>query len=96
MKKALEEPLKQIAKNAGKESAEVLAYLKSQKDQNLGYNAKKDCYEDLAKAGILDPTKVVRSEIQNAASIASLILTTEAIVTDFDDEKDKTAPAIII
>lgn len=96
MKKALVEPVKQIARNAGKESAEVLAYLRSQKDENLGYNAKKDCYEDLAKAGILDPTKVVRSEIQNAASIASLILTTEAIVTDFDDGKDKTAPAIII
>ncbi len=96
MRKALHEPLKQIAKNAGKESSEVLAYLKAEKNPNIGYNAKKDIYEDLIKAGILDPTKVVRSTVQNAASIAGMVLTTEAIVTDFDEEKDKTSPTIII
>ena len=94
--RALEEPIRQIALNAGKEGAEVLAQLKVQKDENTGYNAKTDSYEDLVKAGIIDPTKVVRSALQNASSIAGMILTTEAIVTEFDDEKDEKTSAFII
>jgi len=94
--RALEEPLRQIARNAGKEGAEVIARLSDEKDENIGYNAKKDCYEDLFKAGVIDPTKVVRSALQNAASISSMVLTTEALVTDFDEEKDEKAATIII
>ncbi|MBN2458114.1 chaperonin GroEL [Candidatus Woesearchaeota archaeon] len=96
VKKALEAPIRQIASNAGKEGAEVVASIASAKEANLGYNAKKDCYEDLFKAGVIDPTKVVRSAVQNASSIAAMVLTTEALVTDYDDEKDEKAPAIII
>ncbi|MEM4325927.1 MAG: chaperonin GroEL, partial [Candidatus Pacearchaeota archaeon] len=88
IKKTLEEPIRQIARNSGKEEAEVIAQIKG-KDKNYGYNAKTDTFEDLFKAGVIDPTKVVRNYLQNAASIASMILTTEALVTDFDVEKDK-------
>ncbi len=62
----------------------------------IGFNAKKGTYEDLTVAGVIDPTKVVRSGIQNAASIAAMVLTTEALVTDFDDEKDQPAPMIVM
>lgn len=96
VKRSLEEPIRQIAMNAGKEGAEVLAELKTQKDENVGYNAKKNCYEDLFKAGVIDPTKVVRNALQNAASISAMILTTEALVTDFDEEKDEKTATIVI
>jgi len=96
VKKALEAPIRQIAANAGKEGAEIIAKIKESKDKNFGYNAKTDTFEDLFKAGVIDPTKVVKSALQNAASIASLVLTTEAIVTDYDDEKDEKTAAIII
>ncbi len=96
VKKALEEPLRQIAKNAGKESAEVISKIKSFKEKNKGYNAKKDLYEDLFEAGIIDPTKVVRNALQNAASIASMVITTEAVITDFDEEKDEKTETIVI
>ena len=96
VKRALEEPVRQIAKNAGKEGAEVIARLKSEKDDNIGYNAKTDTYEDLFKAGVIDPTKVVRTALQNAASISAMVITTEALVTDFDDEKDEKSETIII
>ncbi|MBS3142796.1 chaperonin GroEL [Candidatus Woesearchaeota archaeon] len=96
VKRALEEPLRQIAKNAGREGAEVIARLQGVKDEVTGYNAKKDIYEDLVKAGVIDPTKVVRSALQNAASIAAMVLTTEAVVTDFDKEKDEKPATIII
>jgi chaperonin GroEL len=96
MKRALEEPVRQIAKNAGKEGAEVLSHLKQKKDEKIGYNAKKDCYEDLFKAGVIDPTKVVRTALQNSASISAMILTTEALITDFDEEKDEKTTAIVI
>ena len=88
VRRALEEPLRQIAFNAGKEGAEVIARLAAEKNENFGYNAKKDKYEDLIVAGVLDPTKVVRSALQNAASIAAMVLTTEALVAECDDEKD--------
>lgn len=94
IRRALEEPVRQIAKNAGKEGAEVIAKLSSNID--VGYNAKTDEYEDLVAAGVVDPTKVVRSGLQNAASIAAMILTTEALVTEFDEDKDKEMPAIIM
>jgi len=96
IKRALEEPLRQIAKNSGREGAEVVAKIASLTDQNIGYNAKKDLFEDLIQAGVIDPTKVIRSGLQNATSIAGMILTTEAVVADFDEEKDEKTPTIII
>lgn len=95
VKKSLESPLRQIAFNAGKDGSEVLAYLKD-KPKGMGYNAKTDQYEDLFTAGVIDPTKVVRNAIQSAASITSMVITTEGLVADFDEEKDKPTPAIII
>ena len=95
VKKALEAPLKQIAFNAGRDSAEVLAHLK-EKPENYGYNAKTDKFEDLVSAGVIDPTKVVRNALQSASSITSMIITTEGLVADFDEDKDKPTPAIII
>ena len=96
VKRALEEPVRQIAKNAGREGAEVLSHLKMEKDKNVGYNAKKNCFENLLKAGVIDPTKVVRCGLQNSASIAGMVLTTEALVTDFDEEKDEKTPMIVM
>ncbi|MDP7385807.1 MAG: chaperonin GroEL, partial [Nitrospinota bacterium] len=90
VKRALEEPARQIANNAGVEGAIVVQRIKGQKG-TVGYNAATDDYEDLVKAGIIDPTKVTRSALQNAASIAGLMLTTEAIITDIP-EKEKAPP----
>jgi chaperonin GroEL len=88
--KALEKPSYQIAANAGQEGAVVVEKLKSQKDVHIGFNAVTGEYEDMFKAGIIDPAKVVRSAVQHASSIASLLLTTECIVTDI---KEAEAPA---
>jgi chaperonin GroEL len=88
LKQALEEPLKQIANNAGKNGIVVVQKVKELKD-NFGYNAETDQFEDLIKAGIVDPVKVTRSALQNAASIASLLLTTEAVVTDIPEKKEE-------
>ncbi len=96
VKRAIEEPIRQIAKNAGKEGAEVVSKLKNQKDGNIGYNAKTDAYEDLFKSGVIDPTKVVRSGVQNASSIAAMVLTTESLVTEIDEEKDEKSPVIVM
>jgi chaperonin GroEL len=96
IKRILEEPIRQIAKNSGKEELEVLVRVKDNSNKNFGYNAKTDVYEDLFKAGVIDPTKVVRNALQNASSIAGLVLTTEALVADFEDKKDKISDAIII
>ena len=96
VKRAIEEPVRQIAKNAGKEGAEVISKLKTEKDSNVGYNAQTDTYEDLFKSGVLDPTKVIRSELQNASSIAAMVLTTESLVTEFDEEKDEKSPVIVM
>jgi chaperonin GroEL len=92
VKRAIQEPLRQIAENAGEEGAIVLAKVLDAKDTNFGYNAFSDEYEDLVKAGVLDPTKVVRTALQNAGSIASLMLTTEALVCEIPEEK-KGAPS---
>jgi chaperonin GroEL len=96
IKRALPEPIKQIARNAGKEGADVLAHLRGQTEETVGYNAKTDQYEDLFAVGVIDPTKVIRSGLQNAASIAGMVLTTESLVTDFDDEKDEKSPVIVM
>ena len=86
VKRALQEPLRWIAENAGEEGAIVLGKVNESKDNN-GYNALTGEYEDLVKAGVLDPTKVVRTALTNAGSIAALMLTTEALVADITEEK---------
>ncbi|HNX00281.1 MAG TPA: chaperonin GroEL [Candidatus Cloacimonadota bacterium] len=91
MVRALERPAYQIAYNAGEEGAVVVEKLKESKDIHFGFNADKNQFEDLFKAGIIDPAKVVRSAVQNATSIAGLFLTTECIVTD---SKEPEAPAM--
>jgi chaperonin GroEL len=86
IRRALEEPLRQIAANAGHEGAVVAARVRELKADE-GFNAQTDVYENLVEAGIIDPTKVVRCALQNAASIASLLLSTEAVVCEFPSEK---------
>ncbi len=88
VKKSLEGPIRQIAINAGREGSEVVANLQG-KGSKIGYNARTDKYEDLFAAGVIDPTKVTRNALQIAASIAALVLTTEALVADREDEKEK-------
>ncbi|HNT51831.1 MAG TPA: chaperonin GroEL [Candidatus Syntrophosphaera sp.] len=85
MMKALEKPAYQIAANAGEEGAVIVEKLKGYKDINMGFNAANGKFEDLLKSGIIDPAKVVRSAVQNAASIAALLLTTECIMTDIKE-----------
>ena len=82
LKRAIEEPLRMIAFNAGVEGSVIVEYVKAQQG-NIGFNAQKREYQDLMKAGIVDPTKVVRSALENAVSGASMILTTEASVSEF-------------
>jgi chaperonin GroEL len=91
VRRALEEPIRMIAQNAGAEGSIVVARVKESKDKNFGYNAQTDTFEDLVKAGVIDPTKVTRTALQNAASIAGLLLTTEAVVVE--KKEDKPAPA---
>jgi len=90
VRRAIEEPTRQLADNAGREGALVVEEVKKRKG-NEGYDVAADEYTDLVKAGIVDPTKVTRSALQNAASIAGLLLTTEALVTEIP-EKEKTPP----
>jgi chaperonin GroEL len=90
--RALEEPIRQIAGNAGAEGSIVVEKVRSNKDPNYGYNAQTDEYEDLVEAGVIDPTKVTRTALQNAASIASLLLTTECVVVE--KKEDEKAPAM--
>jgi chaperonin GroEL len=92
VKRALEEPLRMIASNAGYEGAIVIGKVRESKDVNLGFNAASEEYTDMISAGILDPAKVTRSALQNAASIAALMLTTEALVSEIPEE-EKAAPA---
>jgi chaperonin GroEL len=91
VRRALEEPLRQIAGNAGFEGAVVVAKVRDMKTDE-GFNALSDDYENLVDAGVIDPTKVVRSALQNAASIASLLLTTEALVSEIPEDKEEKAP----
>ena len=88
LRRALEEPLRQIAFNAGKEGSVVVEEVKKRKG-NVGYNAATDVYEDLVAQGIIDPAKVTRSALENAASISGMLLTTEAVVTDLPEKKDE-------
>ncbi len=92
VRRALEEPLRQIIANAGEEGAVVVAKVLESKDQHFGYNAQTSTFEDLVKAGVIDPTKVTRTALQNAASIAALLLTTEALVCEIPEPKSA-APA---
>jgi chaperonin GroEL len=87
VKRAITEPLRQIAENAGEEGALVLGKISDSKDPNFGFNALTNEYEDLVKVGVVDPTKVVRSALQNATSIAVLMLTTEALVLEIPEER---------
>ena len=89
VKRALEEPLRQIAQNAGHEGSIVVEKVRAETNPNFGFNAQTEKYEDLVKAGVIDPTKVARSALQNATSIASLLLTTEAVVTEVPEDKKK-------
>jgi chaperonin GroEL len=91
--RSLEEPIRQIAENAGVEGSIVVDKVRNQKSATWGYNARTDVYEDLVEAGVIDPTKVTRTALQNAASIASLLLTTECVVVE-KKEDDKAAPAM--
>ena len=92
IKRALEAPIRQIAENAGIEGAIVVNEVKSNKSDSYGFNAAKEEYEDLIKAGIIDPTKVTRSALQNAASVAGLMLTTEATIIEIPEKEN--APAV--
>ena len=91
VRRAIEAPMRWIASNAGVEGSIIVQKVKESKDVNYGYNASTDVYEDMVKAGVIDPTKVVRSALQNASSIASLLLTTEAMVSEIPEDK-KEAP----
>ena len=88
--RALEEPLRQIAENAGYEGSVIVEHIKNQENE-IGFNAATDKWENMVEAGIIDPTKVTRSALQNAASVASLLLTTEAVVADKPEPKDNNA-----
>ncbi|MFB3829248.1 MAG: chaperonin GroEL [Bryobacteraceae bacterium] len=92
VKRACEEPLRQIAGNAGWEGPIVVERIRTENDVNFGFNAETGNYEDLVKSGVIDPTKVCRTAIQNAASIASLMLTTEAMVCEIPEKKPVPAP----
>jgi chaperonin GroEL len=92
VKRAIEEPLRQIAQNAGLEGSVVVQRIKQEKT-NVGYDVSQDAYVDMIDAGVIDPTKVTRSALQNAASIAALLLTTEALIVD-KPEKDEKMPAM--
>jgi chaperonin GroEL len=88
IRRALEEPLRLIVSNAGEEGAVVIGKIRDSKEANFGYNAGTDVYEDLVKAGVIDPTKVTRTALQNAASIAGLMLTTEAMISEIPEKKE--------
>jgi chaperonin GroEL len=91
IRRAIEEPLRTIVGNAGEEGSVVIGKIHDSKDANYGYNAGTGVYEDLVKAGVIDPTKVTRTALQNAASISGLLLTTEAIIAEIPEKKE--APA---
>jgi len=92
VRRALEEPLRQIVNNAGHEGSIVVEKVRADRNPNYGFDAASEEYGDLVKAGVIDPTKVTRTALQNAASIASLLLTTEAVVAEYPEEKKRAAP----
>jgi len=89
LRRAIEEPIRQIAENAGVDGAVVVQKVKEQPEMTFGFNAETMVYEDLIKAGVVDPTKVVRTALENAVSAASMLLTTEALVADLPKKEDK-------
>ncbi len=93
VRRALEAPLRQIAANAGQEGAIVCGRVRDSKSSNFGYNAETEQFEDLVESGVIDPTMVARTALQNASSIASLLLTTEALVTEVPEDEKPAAPA---
>jgi chaperonin GroEL len=88
VKRALEEPTRQIAQNAGQEGAIIVGRVRDSKDENFGYNAETGEFGDMIKAGVIDPTKVTRLALQNAASIVALMLTTEVLIADIKEEEE--------
>jgi chaperonin GroEL len=92
LRRALESPVRQIAVNAGVEGSIVVAKIRESKEPNFGFNAATEVYEDLVEAGVIDPTKVVRTALQNAASIAGLLLTTECVVVEHPEEESASMP----
>jgi chaperonin GroEL len=94
LRRALEEPLRQIASNAGHEGAVVVGKVRQSSDANFGFNAETEAYEDLVASGVIDPTMVTRTALQNAASIAALLLTTEALISEIkEDQKSPAMPS---
>jgi len=91
VKRALEEPMRQIAQNAGHEGALVVGRVRESKEENFGFDAETSEFGDMVKAGVIDPAKVTRLALQNAASIVSLMLTTEVLIADFKEEKKAVA-----
>jgi chaperonin GroEL len=94
VRRALEEPMRQLARNAGKEGAVIIDEVRRRRLEggSIGYNVMTEAYEDMLKSGIIDPAKVTRSAVQNAASIAAMILTTEALIAEIP-EPNSAAPA---
>ncbi len=92
IRRACEEPIRQIVNNAGVEGAIIIGKIRENDNAHYGYNAQTDVYEDLVKSGVIDPAKVTRSALQNAASIAGLMLTTEAMVCEIPEKKPAPAP----
>jgi chaperonin GroEL len=92
IRKALQAPVRQIAENAGADGAVIAGKLMESKDANYGYNAQTGVFEDLVKSGIIDPTKVVRTALQDAASVGGLLITTEAMIADKPEKKDSMPP----
>ena len=92
IRRAIEEPMRWIAQNAGFEGSIVVQKVRAATASDEGFNAQTETYENLVKAGVIDPIKVVRSALQNASSIASLLLTTEALIAEIPEEKSE-APA---
>ncbi len=94
IRRAIEEPLRQLALNAGLEGSVIVEKLKNEKDPNVGYDINQDAYVDMLKSGVIDPVKVTRTALQNASSIAALLLTTEALVTDLPEKDKPSMPAM--
>jgi chaperonin GroEL len=93
VRRALEEPIRQIVENAGLEGSVIVEQVKAEKEPSRGFDAETLQFVDMLQAGVIDPTKVERVALQNAASVASLLLTTEALITDLPEEKKEAPPA---
>lgn len=93
VRRALEEPVRQIAQNAGHEGAVIVGRVRESDETNFGFNADSEEFVNLVDAGVIDPTMVARTALQNASSIASLLLTTEALITEIPEEEKAAPPA---